>query len=168
MIRSLSTVVKIVVTWIRFEKSLILLKTELNQRDRNAKNTKGTKERQARTFDAAGIDFEVGVSRFEDLFKHIVNGDLPDPVGPKASKDEYTNLDNPPVSGTSPKGPNPILGGSRPKSQNDFLEFVGVVGEIHVYRFLRQEFDNAISADSMGFRDKEKSVASCPRGDRQN
>ena len=132
----------------QIRKKLDLTEDRVESKRQERQEHERDKERQARTFDAAGIDFEVGVSRYEDLFKHIVNGDLPDPVGPKASKDEYTNLDNPPVSGTSPKGPNPILGGSRPKSQNDFLEFVGVVGEIHVYRFLRQEFDNAISADS--------------------
>ena len=132
----------------QIRKKLDLTEDRVESKRQEHQDHERDKVRQARTFNAAGIDFEVGVSRYEDLFKRIVNGGLPDPVGPEASKDEYTNLDNPPVSGTSPKGPNYKPGGSRPKSQNDFLEFVGVVGEIHAYRFLRQKFNNAVSADS--------------------
>ena len=132
----------------QIRKKLDLTEDRVESKRQERQEHERDKERQARTFNAAGVDFEVGVSRYEDLFERIVNGGLPDPVGPEASKDEYTNLDNPPVSGTSPKGPNSKPGGSRPKLQNDFLEFVGVVGEIHAYRFLRQKFNNAISADS--------------------
>ena len=95
-------------------------------------------ERQRRTFDVAGIPFEVGTTNVRDLFDHL--NALAAPVGPRASCDSFTALTTPLPGNRTPGG-----GGTKRRTSHlrptlDLRELVGIVGEIHAYRFLRHEF----------------------------
>ncbi len=102
-------------------------------------------EQRRRTFDVAGILFEVGTASYQDLFKRL-NG-LPAPNGPRASKDEFS-----PLSEIRAGGSGTIGGGSgsgtgksshrRPPAE--LRELVGVVGEMHAYRYLKEEFGKEV------------------------
>ena len=98
-------------------------------------------ERQRRTFDVAGIPFEFGTASFGELF-HRLNA-LPDPVGPRASRDMFTVLTSPPRTGGP--GGTAVKGGktSHLRPSPELRELVGIVGEMHAYRFLRHEFGSA-------------------------
>ena len=112
---------------------------EARRRQRQEQRRKA--ERQRRTFDVAGIPFEFGTASFGELF-HRLNG-LPDPVGPRASRDMFTALASPPriggTRGTAGRGGKT----SHLRPSPELRELVGVVGEMHAYRFLRHEFANA-------------------------
>ncbi|MCY4004186.1 MAG: DUF3883 domain-containing protein [Rhodospirillales bacterium] len=98
-------------------------------------------ERQRRTFDVAGTPFEFGTANFGDLFRRLTA--LPDPVGPRASRDVFTVLTAPSRSG----GPGGSAGKggktSHLRPSPELRELVGVVGEMHAYRYLRHEFGSA-------------------------
>ena len=99
-------------------------------------------ERQQRTFDVAGVSFEVGTQSYGDLFDHLES--LADPEGPRANKDEFT-----PLAETGPGGGSGGGGGKAGKTSHlrpsaDLRELVGVVGEMHAYRFLRANFGNDV------------------------
>lgn len=98
-------------------------------------------KRRRRTFDVAGAPFEVGTESYGDLFEHLKS--LADPEGPHANRDEITPL--------SEAGPNSSgLGGGRRKAGRisrpsaDLRELVGVVGEMHAYRFLCAKFGSDV------------------------
>ena len=113
----------------------------VEERRRQRREQRREAERERRTFDVAGILFEFGASSFGKLFKHL-NG-LPDPVGPQASRDMFTDL-------TSPTGTSATSGTDQKSGKTSHLrpslelrELVGIVGEMHAYRFLRLEFGSA-------------------------
>ena len=104
-------------------------------------------ERQRRTFDVAGVPFELGTKRFDKLFEHL--NSLADPVGPRASQDTFTSLAIPPRTGRSSGGSSRGGRTSHLRPPPGLPELVGIVGEIHAYRFLRQEFGNdAVTPDT--------------------
>ena len=115
----------------------------LDARRRERLRGKQEAERQRRTFDVAGTPFEVGTSSYDELFQRLSS--LADLVGPRASKDTFT-----PLAITRPTGDG--SGGGRGKSaQTSHLrpsaalrDLVGVVGEIHAYRFLRADFGSDV------------------------
>ena len=105
-------------------------------------------KRRQRTFDVAGASFEVGTESYGDLFEHLKS--LADPEGPHANKDEIT-----PLSEAGPSGSG--LGGGRRRAGKsshrrpsaDLRELVGVVGEMHAYRFLCAKFgSDVVTRDS--------------------
>ena len=98
-------------------------------------------ERQRRTFEVAGSPFEFGTASFGELFQRL--NDLPDPIGPRASRDAFTVLTAP--LRTDQRGRMGGKGGktSHLRASPAFRELVGIVGEIHAYRFLRHEFGSA-------------------------
>ena len=104
-------------------------------------------KRRGRTFDVAGIPFEFDTKGFGELFQRL--NDLPDPVGPRASRDKFTVLTTPPRTG-GPGGTGGKVGKtSRLRPSPELQELVGIVGEIHAYRFLRHEFgSDAITTDA--------------------
>ena len=102
-------------------------------------------ERQRRTFPVAGIPFEVGITSFFELFKHL--NSLADPVGPCASRDMFTPLATPRPRRASGSGAGGRPGQDPPSTPPP--ELVGVVGEMHAYRFLRHEFgSDAVTPDA--------------------
>lgn len=106
------------------------------------------KERKRRTFEVAGAPFEVGAMNYRELFKRIDK--LAAPEGPRASKDRFTPLADIPLSdirsGSGKRG----VGGKKPGKTSQLRrsteppELVGIVGEMHAFRFLRAEFGNEI------------------------
>jgi len=100
-------------------------------------------ERQRRTFDVAGTPFEIGTTTYGELLARL--NKLPSPDGPRASKDDIT-----PLAKARPSG-----GGSGSRGQDrstpvrrrpsaDLRDLVGIVGEIHAYRFLSAEFGSDV------------------------
>lgn len=100
-------------------------------------------ERSRRTFDVAGAPFEVGTESYDDLFERLNN--LAEPEGPNAHKDETTPLAKPSLSGSGSGGGGRRAGRISHRRPSDNLrELVGVVGEMHAYRFLRAKFGGDI------------------------
>ena len=95
-------------------------------------------ERQQRTFTVAGKPFEVGAMSYRELFERLSS--LADPEGPRANKDKFTPLAEAGRSGGSPGGGGGKGGKTLHLHPSADPELVGIVGEIHAYRFLRAEF----------------------------
>ena len=94
--------------------------------------------RRRRTFNVAGIPVELGTTKFEDVFEHLK--DLPAPAGPQASRDSFTELATPPTTRRSTGRTGARGKTSHLRPSPELRELVGVVGEMHAYRFLQQEF----------------------------
>ena len=110
----------------------------VDARRRQMREQERETQRQRRTFDVAGFSVEVGTTSLADVFKHLQN--LPPPVGPQASRDSFTELETLRATRRSTKNT-----GTPPKTSNlrpsrELRDLVGVVGEIHAYRFLQKEF----------------------------
>ncbi len=100
-------------------------------------------DRQRRTHTVAGKPFEVGTESYGDLF-HRLN-DLANPQEPCARDDVFTPLANVRPSGREPGGGSGQGGKtSHLRLSAEEPELVGVVGEIHAYRFLRAQFGNNV------------------------
>lgn len=105
-------------------------------------------ERKRRTFTVAAAPFEVGGGSYIELFNRLEN--LPVPEGPRASRDEFTPLSKARASdgnrgGKSGRGNS----SSMPPPSADCRELAGVVGEIHAYHYLRNEFGKeAVTRDA--------------------
>ena len=79
----------------------------------------------------------------------VVSTLSPIPSGPRASRDMFTVLTSPPRTG----GPGGTAGKggktSHLRPSRELRELVGIVGEMHAYRFLRHEFGSAaITSDA--------------------
>ena len=100
-------------------------------------------ERRRRMFDVAGAPFEVGTESYDDLLERLNN--LAEPEGPNAHKDETTPLAEAGLSGGGSGGGGRRAGRiSHRRPSVDLRELVGVVGEMHAYRFLRAKFGSDI------------------------
>ena len=100
-------------------------------------------ERRRRTVNVAGAPFEVGTESFGDLFERLRG--LPDPQGPDASRDEMTRLAEVSLAGGgSSGGVRKATKTSHLHLHRDHSELIGVIGEIHAYRFLRAKFGNDV------------------------
>ena len=103
--------------------------------------------RQRRTFGVAGVSFEVGgATSYEDLYCHLES--LAEPAGPRASKDRFTPLAEAPPSRRSDDGDEKRKKTSHGRPSAELRELVGIVGEIHAYRFLRTEFGEDVTSDA--------------------
>ena len=105
-------------------------------------------ERKRRTFEVAGAPFEVGGGSYIELFDRLES--LPVPEGPRASQDIFTPLSKARASDGN-RGGNGGRGNSSPMRppSADCRELVGIVGEIHAYRYLRKEFgEEAVRRDA--------------------
>ena len=116
---------------------------------------RGTRKKH-RTFEIAGKDFEVGgVETYGELYDRL-NEELDEPSGPRADLDEFAGLvvgsnahrhgvDSKPSNGNELERPGRKTANLHPSPFAP--ELVGIVGEIHAFRFLRSKFDN-ITADA--------------------
>ncbi len=100
-------------------------------------------ERQRRTFEVAGRCFEVGAMSYRELFDRLSS--LSDPEGPQANKDKFTPLTQVgPSGGGSGGGGRKAVKTSHLRPSAELSELVGIVGEMHAYRFLRAKFGNNV------------------------
>lgn len=105
--------------------------------------------RQRRTFEVAGAPFEVGgTASYGELFERLSS--LTDPDGPRASKDRFTPLAEARPTSARRGGGGGGKGGktSHLHPSAELRELVGIVGEIHAYRFLRTEFGEDVTSDA--------------------
>ena len=117
---------------------------EAHRRERREREREEARER--RTFTVAGMQFEVGPMSFTTLFAHI--DALPPPEGPRASTDDYTPLETV-RAGRSGGGAGRLVKTAHLRPRPELLALVGVVGEIHAYRYLREEFGrDAVTPDA--------------------
>ena len=113
------------------EEALIVRRRERAERDRET-------ARKRRIFEIAGESFEFWTIDYGGLLRQHAKA-LEHPVGPRASKDEFTPLG--PVTGREGSGSGGTKGkiGHRRLSPEE-SEVVGIVGEMHAYRFMQKEF----------------------------
>lgn len=116
---------------------------EQARRKRRARQRKA--ERAKRTFPVAGKPFEVnGPESYGTLLAHLDT--MPAPKGPSIKSDEPTRLVHPghgPVPRLSLAPPSP--GGTSHRSSSPHLpDLVGIVGEMHAYRYLRSQFGSGV------------------------
>ena len=113
----------------------------VEQARRRRQERKRADDRANRTFDIAGKPFEVdGAESYGDLLARFDT--LPEPEGPCARRDEQTPLVYP---GSSPKstprpGPPELRRTSHLYSSPHLPGLVGIVGEMHAYRYLQSQF----------------------------
>ena len=95
--------------------------------------------RKPKRMEIAGASFEIDTLDYTELLRDLIGG-LAEPTGPRAKDDEFTPLGTFGGPGGSGGG-----GGTKrksshrqPSSEEDLV--VGVVGEMHAYRYLRKEF----------------------------
>ncbi len=109
-----------------------------NRRQERAEREKEAARKQ-RIVEIAGDSFEIGRIDYGELLRQHAKM-LEHPAGPRASEDEFTPLGL--VSGHRGSSGG---GGKKGKSGHRHLspeetEVIGIVGEMHAYRFLRKEF----------------------------
>ena len=114
------------------EEALKEKRRERAEREREA-------ARQRRIVEIGGDSFEIGSIDYAELLRQH-DKTLEQPVGPRASEDEFT-----PLGSVSDQGGS--NGGRRKKGKSghrrlspEEADVVGIVGEMHAYRFLREEF----------------------------
>ena len=131
---------------IRRKLDLTPEKVEARRQERLSREQE--KKRRSRTFDVAGMPFEVGGESCRELFDRL--GELPVPEGPCARQDEFTPLAK--ARTNSGEGGRRRGGGTvpaTPRPSADCRELIGIVGEIHAYRYLRKEFgEEAVTRDA--------------------
>ena len=93
--------------------------------------------RKAKTVEIAGESFEIDAIDYSALLRRHAET-LEDPPGPRASKDEFTPLGPLRARGRAGGGGNKGRTGHRRLSPED--EVVGIIGEMHAYRYLQKEF----------------------------
>ena len=94
--------------------------------------------RKAKTVEIAGESFEIEAIDYSALLRRHAEK-LEDPAGPRASKDEFTPLGPLRARGRSGGGGNNGRSGDRRLSPEE-AEVVGIIGEMHAYRYLQKEF----------------------------
>lgn len=105
----------------------------------------GRKAREQRTFIVAGKPFEVGgPETYGDLYRRL--RDLPEPIGPRGHFDDAawltegplraSSITSRPASKASRNGPKTVQRYASPH----LPELVGIVGEMHAFRFLQSTF----------------------------
>ena len=120
----------------------------VERRRRERRRREQEAERTRRTFDVAGVPFEVGGESYRDLFDLL--GKLPVLEGPCARQDEFTPLAKVRTNGREGGG---RRGGgtvpATPRPSADYRELIGIVGESRAYHYLRKQFgEEAVTRDA--------------------
>ena len=94
--------------------------------------------RKPKKVEIAGASFEIGMINYSELLQQHIDT-LARPSGPRAGEDEFTPLETVRTSKNSGGG------GAKDRSAHRRLspeeaEVIGIVGEMHAYRYLRGEF----------------------------
>ena len=138
------------------EKAIEAIRRERQEQEREA-------ARRRKKVEIAGESFEIETIDYSELLRQHFNT-LAQPSGPRAGKDEFTPLGMPPSPGGPSRG-----GGKKAKSAHRRLspeeaEVVGIVGEMHAYRYLRKEFGGPCGpGGGVGFGVAAKGSSACGR-----
>lgn len=116
----------------------------LQEAERRKLKKQQEQERANRTFEIAGKPFEIdGQETYGDLLARLDN--LPAPEGPDIERDESSRLIQPPPGPPEPKKPRRSPGRTSHLYASPHLPgLVGIVGEIHAYRYLRSKFGSDV------------------------
>ena len=118
----------------------------LKEKRREREEQEREAARRRKIVEIGGESIEIGSINYAELLRQHINT-LEQPVGPRASEDEFT-----PLGSVSRRGGSNGSGRKKDKSGHRRLspeeaDVVGIVGEMHAYRFLRKEFGGrAVSA----------------------
>ena len=139
------------------------LPNELLKRVRKAiQRRRDETNRGERTFTVADVDYEIGGHEtYGDLFRRLK--ELPEPIGPRAENDVFSPLRDPspsvqaearagsetsPADGSDGSGTLQVDEAPPTRSKTAHLyssphlpELVGIVGEMHAFRFLKSKFN---------------------------
>ena len=109
---------------------------ERTRRERAEKEREAA--RKAKRVEIAGESFDIDAIDYAALLRRHAEI-LDDPVGPRASEDEFTPLGLLSRGGDGGGGGSKGRTGHRPLSPEE-AEVVGILGEMHAYRYLQKEF----------------------------
>ena len=119
-------------------KRLNLDEDAIEEKRRERAEQQREASRKKKVVEIAGESVEVDAIDYTQLLReHAEN--LTNPVGPRASKDEFTPLGPLSVRGGAGGGKKKGKSADRRLSPEE-IEVVGVIGEMHAYRYLREEF----------------------------
>lgn len=126
---------------------------DVKARRRKRQDREREESRESRIFDVAGIPVDPDAPDYAELWDSLRG--LEAPVGPRASQDQFTPLEEFPSASPSAKStgggqkaaspsPSPVLHESA-----GMAGIVGIVGEMHAYRYLQKEFgQHAVTPDA--------------------
>ena len=148
--KKFSDVVNVCTTLDEMSVKLDISPESLERTRKSRRRQDRTKAREKRTFNVGGKPYEIdGPETYTTLFRRLKG--LPQPVGPRANLDEITRLESvhPHRSSDSSGHEGRIwLAKARAKPKTGQLyasphlrELVGVVGEMHAFRFLQSKFN---------------------------
>ena len=95
--------------------------------------------RKPKKMEIAGASFEIETIDYAELLREHIDG-LEEPTGPRAKDDEFTPLGTLGGPGGSGGGGAKKRKSSHRRPSPEEALVVGVVGEMHAYRYLRKEF----------------------------
>ena len=95
--------------------------------------------RKQKTMEIAGTSFDIETIDYAELLREYIEG-LGEPTGPRAKDDEFTPLGTVRRHGGSGGDGGTKRGSLHRRPSPDEDRVVGVVGEMHAYRYLRKEF----------------------------
>ena len=129
--------------------TLDIPRQSLESTHQNRRHRARKKAREDRTFNVGGTSYEVGgAETFSTLFARLE--DFPKPIGPRAHLDEFTPLNDPsaerpihPVVNTATRDDANLTNRKTAIRHGSphLPGLVGIVGEMHAFRFLRSRFD---------------------------
>ena len=119
--------------------------SEVVERARQKRRERQREEQRAQKTEViAGKPFEVGLDSYGDLLARLDT--LPELKGPSVKSDESTRLVQP-GAGPSPKAWSPPASPGRTShlyASPHLPVLVGIVGEMHAYRYLRSDFGSGV------------------------
>lgn len=114
------------------EKTVKAIKLQRAEQEREA-------VRKPKKVEIAGASFEIGMIDYSKLLRQHFDK-LAHPSGPRAKEDEFTLLETVPTSKAYGGGGAAKGRSAHRRLSTEEAAVVGIVGEIHAYRYLRREF----------------------------
>ena len=116
-----------------------IAEAEVDARHRERSEKEKEAARKPKTMEIAGASFDIETIDYAELLREHIDG-LEDPTGPRAKDDEFTPLGTLGRKGGSGGGAGTKRKSSHRRLSPEEAMVVGVVGEMHAYRYLRKEF----------------------------
>ena len=116
-----------------------IAEAEVDARRRERSEKEKEAAREPKTMEIAGASFDIETIDYAELLREHIDG-LEDPTGPRAKDDEFTPLGTLGGKGGSGGGSGTKRKSSHRRPSPEEALVVGVVGEMHAYRYLRKEF----------------------------